>query len=68
MCMVCVMERKCMPRVAVKHLPLVEHAPSESCSIEDCPGPVIARGWCMKHYQRWRRHGDPIALLIRREA
>ena len=21
----------------------------------------IARGWCMKHYERWRRHGDPLA-------
>lgn len=30
------------------------------CSIDDCVGPVIARGWCGKHYMRWRTHGDPL--------
>ena len=31
------------------------------CSIEGCTGPVAvkSRGWCNKHYIRWRRHGDP---------
>jgi hypothetical protein len=29
------------------------------CSIEGCEGPVKARGWCTKHYMRWRAHGDP---------
>lgn len=30
-----------------------------TCSIEGCDGEVIARGWCSKHYSRWRSHGDP---------
>lgn len=34
------------------------------CSIiEDgrpCEKPVIARGWCRMHYNRWRRNGDPL--------
>jgi hypothetical protein len=30
-----------------------------SCSIGGCPKPVLARGWCSKHYHRWNRHGDP---------
>lgn len=30
-----------------------------SCSIAECSDKVIARGWCSKHYQRWKRHGDP---------
>jgi hypothetical protein len=30
-----------------------------TCSIEDCGVAVYARGWCNRHYQRWRRHGDP---------
>lgn len=36
-----------------------------SCSVlEDgtpCDGRAIARGWCDKHYRRWRKHGDPLA-------
>lgn len=29
------------------------------CSIEDCPEPIKARGWCNAHWLRWKRHGDP---------
>lgn len=29
------------------------------CSIEGCDKPVIARGWCSKHYSLWYDHGDP---------
>lgn len=29
------------------------------CSIENCERDSIARGWCDKHYQRWRNNGDP---------
>lgn len=32
------------------------------CSIEECGGKVLARGWCGKHYERWRRYGDPAKL------
>lgn len=30
------------------------------CSIAGCLRPVAKRGWCGTHYQRWRRHGDPL--------
>lgn len=30
---------------------------------EHCPEPVWARGWCAKHYQRWKKHGDPLVTL-----
>jgi hypothetical protein len=30
------------------------------CSIDDCDGSVIGRGWCSKHYKRWQVHGDPL--------
>lgn len=33
------------------------------CSIEGCDGEVVARGWCNKHYSRWRAHGDPHATV-----
>lgn len=29
------------------------------CSIEDCEAPVRCRGWCSKHYSRFKAHGDP---------
>jgi hypothetical protein len=28
-----------------------------ACSIEGCARPVLARGWCGTHYQRWRHTG-----------
>lgn len=31
------------------------------CKIDGCGRPVRMRGWCQKHYQRWWRHGDPLA-------
>lgn len=35
-----------------------------TCSIDDCPNRASSRGWCRKHYTRWKRHGDPLALMI----
>jgi hypothetical protein len=29
------------------------------CSVEGCTSPPRARGWCPKHWKRWRAHGDP---------
>lgn len=30
------------------------------CSIEGCDNPFLARGWCSKHWSRWRRNGHPL--------
>ena len=30
-----------------------------ACAVPGCPKPVVARGWCRSHYQRWRTHGRP---------
>ena len=32
------------------------------CSVEGCGSPVKARGWCAKHWNRWRRNGHPTSL------
>ena len=32
----------------------------KTCSIEDCEKRHEARGLCKMHYQRWRKHGDPL--------
>lgn len=31
------------------------------CSIDGCAVQSYARGWCRNHYERWKRHGDPLA-------
>lgn len=32
------------------------------CSIDGCgKGGLVRRGWCVAHYMRWRRHGDPLS-------
>jgi hypothetical protein len=32
------------------------------CSIGACEKPQRTRGWCIKHYNRWYRYGDPFAV------
>jgi len=34
--------------------------PFRGCAIPECPDPHVARGWCWRHYMRWRAHGDPL--------
>lgn len=34
------------------------------CAIPGCDTESHARGWCNKHYQRWRTHGDPLVSEI----
>lgn len=36
-----------------------------TCSVEGCEAPHKCRGWCDKHYRRWRQHGDPTKTLHR---
>lgn len=35
-----------------------------TCSIEGCDQRPHARGWCPLHYNRWRRHGDPLGTHL----
>jgi hypothetical protein len=34
-----------------------------NCTVPACGGRIVARGYCGKHYQRWSKHGDPLATL-----
>lgn len=35
------------------------------CSIPACESAAITRTWCIKHYARWKRWGDPLRVLPR---
>lgn len=32
-----------------------------TCEVGGCDRQAVTRGWCKKHYERWRRHGDALA-------
>lgn len=35
------------------------------CIIEGCDSPRRGRGWCSKHWARWRKYGDPLIVKAR---
>lgn len=34
------------------------------CSVHPCSKPVRARGFCVAHWARWKKHGDPEAITV----
>ena len=38
----------------------------KKCSIEGCDKDSRARGWCPMHYMRWKTHGDPEVVLMKK--
>lgn len=37
------------------------------CAVPDCPAESRSNiGYCVKHYARWKRHGDPLVCLVPR--
>lgn len=46
-------------------------ATKKVCAVSGCDSPALARGWCNRHYLRWKNHGTPtpagIAELSRAE-
>lgn len=52
----------------VVHESMYDAAVRAPCVIDDCSSPSAARGWCRKHYYRWKKHGDPLAWNPRRQS
>lgn len=53
------------PMYAETPLATSRGAKFKPCSVDGCAGNADRsasgyRGWCGAHYQRWRRHGDPL--------
>lgn len=38
----------------------------KTCSIDGCTSPAKGQGWCSKHWQRWKKHGDPLKVAWER--
>lgn len=38
---------------------------TSECDVSGCHDPVKRRIWCSKHYQRWCKYGDPLAVKSR---
>ncbi len=36
-----------------------------TCLVPGCDAPIHRRTWCVRHYGRWLRHGDPLGLAKR---
>ena len=36
------------------------------CTIEDCSDIARGKGYCWRHYNKWRRHGDPVWKFVQR--
>lgn len=50
-----------------RHRRTIDMADTEattSCSVDGCLSRVLRRGWCVRHYQRWLRHGDPLKVAF----
>ncbi len=52
-------ENTCDGRVDADSL-LAFLATVDFCAVPGCTREVRARGWCINHYERWRKHGDPL--------
>ena len=39
--------------------PMIGPRAEAECSVVGCEKLAVTRGFCPKHYQRWRRNGDP---------
>jgi hypothetical protein len=40
--------------------------PTSTCSVAGCDRTHFCRSFCRLHFERWKRHGDPLALRRRR--
>lgn len=37
---------------------------NRTCAVHDCEKRVRSRGWCDRHYWRWRKYGSPTEVTI----
>lgn len=47
-------------RGLIKVVPKSGWGQRSECSVYSCENAARSSGWCKKHYERWRVHGDPL--------
>lgn len=60
----CLVEGCSLPRSYRRYCGDHRHLVGALCSIEGCNQGVYGRGWCQRHWKRWRAHGNPVAGRI----
>lgn len=45
-------------------MPTMVQSSMKLCAVDKCDKPKRARGWCTKHYRRWKTTGDPEGNLF----
>jgi len=40
----------------------------KTCKVDDCNNKHFGKGYCSKHYQRYKKYGDPLYLKIKHNA
>jgi len=53
---------RCEPCREAKRVYVRNRRPKRACSLEDCPQPHAAKGYCRSHYRAWKLYGDPRKL------
>jgi hypothetical protein len=60
------LRRRCHLRWSTENSdPRVVAMTEAACSVEECEGPAVARGWCMPHYNRWHYLSRRSDLTVR---
>ena len=54
----------CNPHTQQRNRRLQQQLAARSCEVDGCGGVAVTRGWCNKHYGRWKRTRDPLGLLL----
>ena len=37
------------------------------CSVKECNNYIVAKNFCLKHYKRWKKYGDPLYTVRARD-
>src|SRR5688572_19400102 len=53
-----------LTNLSVKEINMATAKLPQPCSISDCNANRVARGWCPKHWNRWRQNGSPHAVSV----